>query len=77
VQLAALNDEQSARAMWQELRQRYSDLLGGLEAQFEPANASGHSLVRLRAGPVATLAATRSLCEQLRQRGQDCYPVNQ
>lgn len=75
VQLAALADEQSARSMWQDLRRRHGDLLGGLEAQFEPATDSGHSLVRLRVGPVATLAATRTLCEQLRQRGQDCYPV--
>lgn len=77
VQLAALADEQTARATWRELRQRHSDLLGRLEAQFEPATGSGRSLVRLRVGPVATLAATRSLCAQLRQRGQDCYPVNQ
>lgn len=76
VQLAALADEQAARAMWQDLRQRHNDLLGGLEAQFEPARGSGRSLVRLRVGPVATLSATRSLCAQLRQRGQDCYPVN-
>ena len=77
VQLGALADMRTARNLWDDLLSRHADLLSGLEPSFEPSSVSGRELVRLRVGPVATLSATRSLCDKLRQRGQDCYPVGQ
>lgn len=75
IQLGALADTASARAAWDDALATHGDLLSGLAPQLQAINASGRGLVRLRAGPLASLADSRTLCEKLRARGQDCFPV--
>ena len=75
VQLAALADLASARAEWQRVLARHGDLLAGIEPRYEQVVAADRRLVRLRAGPMATLDASRSLCARLQAREQDCFAV--
>lgn len=70
VQLAALGDMAGAVAAWNRLARAHADLLAGLDPDFRIA---ARGLVRLRAGPLATLAEAQALCEKLRARGQDCF----
>lgn len=75
VQLGALGDIDSARAEWERIRARYPDLLSGLAPRYEKTASASRRLVRLRAGPLATLEASEGLCARLRDRGQDCFAV--
>ena len=75
IQLGALADKASARAEWDRLLGVHADLLSGLAPRYEETASSSGRLIRLRAGPLATLQASESLCAWLRDRGQDCFAV--
>lgn len=75
VQLGALVDMASARAEWDRLLGLHADLLSGLAPRYEETASSSRRLIRLRAGPLATLEASEGLCAQLRGRGQDCFAI--
>jgi len=75
VQLGALVDMPSARAEWNRLLGVHEDLLSGLTPRYEETSSSRGRLIRLRAGPLATLQASEGLCARLRARGQDCFAV--
>ena len=75
VQLGALVDHKRARGEWERILALHADLLTGLAPRYEETAASGRRLVRLRAGPLATLEASKGLCARLRERGQDCFAV--
>lgn len=75
VQLGALVDMASARQEWDRLLVSHEDLLAGLAPRYEETPSSSSRLIRLRAGPLATLQASENLCARLRNRGQDCFAV--
>jgi len=75
VQLGALVDMASARAEWDRLLGLHADLLSALAPRYEETASSSRRLIRLRAGPLATLQASEGLCARLRDRGQDCFAV--
>lgn len=75
VQLGALGSQQLAEQEWQRIIARHRDILGQMDPSYEPVSPEGPSLVRLQAGPLASMAAANSLCAQLKARGQDCIAV--
>lgn len=63
VQLGAFRDEAAARAAWNRLRDRHA--LNGLQPRFERIDRPSGALVRLKAGPLASVAEARALCDRL------------
>lgn len=75
IQLGALDTLETANAEWQRISRRHQDILGNLMPSFQTVTRDGKSLVRLQAGPAASLPAARNLCALLKGRGQDCIAI--
>ncbi len=75
IQLAALSDEAAASRAWDRFRQRYGDLLAGLEPVVQPAAAGGRTLYRVQAGSFASREEARARCARIRRAGGDCFVV--
>lgn len=70
IQLAALDDPQSADRLWQELRHQRPEL-AGLERQIVPATVNSRKYFRLRAsGPAA-----HAICRTLASSGVACLKI--
>ena len=76
IQLGAFGaGEAAARRAWERYLSAHSDVLRGLEPQYEAGElADGVAVVRLRAGPVS-LETARKVCERLTARDVPCIPV--
>ncbi len=75
IQLGALDTQATANAEWQRISRRHQDILGNLTPSFQTITRDGKSMVRLQAGPAASLPAARNLCALLKGRGQDCIAI--
>lgn len=75
IQLGALGSQAVAEAEWQRISQMHRDVLDGLSPRYEIVTRDGKSMVRLQAGPAASLSSARNLCALLQGRGQDCITV--
>jgi len=77
VQLAAARSEAAARGEWDKLRRKNLDLLGNLGLNITRADlgTSKGIFYRLRAGPLASVAAARTLCSALAKRKVSCLVV--
>lgn len=74
VQLGAFSSIANARTGWRQLSSKFGPELRGLTPQVIPVMSSGRRLYRLEAR-VASQAAARRLCSQLKQHSQGCLPV--
>jgi len=75
IQLAALSDEAAASRAWERFRQRYGDLLEGLEPVVQPARTASGTLYRVQAGKFASREEARARCARIRKAGGDCFVV--
>lgn len=76
IQLVAVRTADQAQGVWTSLRNRNSDLLGGLSPSFVRAELGAKgSVYRLRAGPIASEAQARAVCVDLVKRKVDCIIV--
>lgn len=77
VQLAAARSEKAVTSEWDKLQRRNTDLLGKLQLQVTRIDlgSTKGTFYRLRAGPLASSAEAKSLCERLKQRKLGCLVV--
>jgi len=77
IQLAAARSSQGARSEWNRLKAKNTDLLGRLGLTVTKADLGpGKGIFyRLRAGPIASEAAARALCQKLTQRKIGCLII--
>jgi type II secretory pathway predicted ATPase ExeA/tetratricopeptide (TPR) repeat protein len=73
IRLGTFRRPESAPIMWGRLQRSQTDLLGGLSYQITKIKQGEQdNLYLLRAGPLADVEASRSLCRILIGRGVDC-----
>lgn len=76
VQLLAVRSEQDAKAAWQRLQDKNSDVLGGLSYSVQRADLGAQGVFyRLRAGPIADEAKAKSICSTLSGRNVSCLII--
>ncbi len=74
IQLASLNDTDTAMAEKTRLENKYAELLGEVELSVQQAELDKRGTVfRIVIGPYAEKAPADELCGQLKVRNQDCY----
>jgi hypothetical protein len=73
VQVAAQKSEGEAQASWQTLQQRYSNVLGGQQAQIRRVDLGERGVYyRAQVGPFTTRAQASEVCQSLKAAGGDC-----
>ena len=78
VQLASFSSRPVAAYASLMLRERFSDVLGGLDVFVQPAVLADRGQVfRIRTGPYETLLLAHDTCNQIRARKYDCLIVLQ
>ena len=75
VQLAAVSSEDRARAEWNRIKSRYSNVLGALDLNVQMAKLDQGTFYRVQAGPLRDRGAASELCAWLKSRGQGCLIV--
>jgi hypothetical protein len=75
VQLGAYDDAASARAAWDQLKQRFSPLLDDRGRVIEAAHSGGSVFYRLRAHGFSDERDARRFCAALVDQQIDCIPV--
>ena len=76
VQLGAYGSEDGAAKAWRVVKGKYGNFLAGLSPSYEPVEAGGRTLYRLRVGPLDNRAAADEVCLGLRAQQQACIVVN-
>ncbi len=74
IQLGAFTSEDRANAEWRALQTRFAPQLQGLAPQVVAAETASGRVFRLQALG-GDEARARQICEQLRERSQECVPV--
>lgn len=81
VHVASYRSEKMAMAGWAKIQKAHSALLGALKPEVTRINlGTGKGIYfRLKAGPLESQSAARSLCQKLKRRRQYCEPsfINQ
>ena len=75
--MASLKSRAAVQQNWTTLQRQHSDLLGKLELNIQSVQLSGGrgTYYRMQAGPLASRAQARALCESLKSRKQGCIVV--
>ncbi len=76
IQLASLPDADLVPIMWQRLRERYNDLLGGLGVHIKQSARARGPTFEIQVGPVADRQIAQALCLRLQSEDQECRVVN-
>jgi Flp pilus assembly protein TadD len=76
VQLAALDSEAAARGEWQQLSQRFPNLLSGKQPVFSHAEHDGHTYWRVRTSGFSDVAQAQSFCDRMHTAGGGCSVYN-
>ena len=74
IQLGAFTTEAGATAQWRTLTSKYVSELQGLHQHLVPADTASGRIYRLQA-TVGDEGRARSICDQLKKRGQACVAV--
>jgi len=74
IQLGAFTTEAGATAQWHALTSRYATELQGLQQHVVPADTAAGRIYRLQAA-VGDEGRARTICDQLKKRGQACVAV--
>ncbi|SLN65295.1 Sporulation related domain protein [Aquimixticola soesokkakensis] len=77
VQLGAYDSEATARAEWDRIATRFSDVMAGKDRVIEQASSGGSTFYRLRAMGFADLSESRHFCASLVAENAACVPVAQ
>jgi hypothetical protein len=72
VQLGALNSEEAAHSVWDELSKRLPDLLSARQPAYTNIERGGHIFWRLRTSGFADIGQARNFCGRVRAGGGDC-----
>jgi|GEM_PF-4544326 hypothetical protein len=76
IQLAASRSKADAEQVWQNLRQRHTDVLGALDGSVVAADLGSRGVYyRLRAGPFGDRDGADSVCRALAEQHVDCFVV--
>jgi cell division septation protein DedD len=76
LQLLSSRSAEDAKGAWERLRGKNADLLGSLAPSVARVSLDNRgTFYRLRAGPIASEAKARSICESLSGRGVSCLVV--
>jgi hypothetical protein len=75
VQLAATVDESGAETVWNQLKQKFPDLLSGKSPNIIPAVVNGQSVWRLRLSGFDNADAAKAFCATLTAKGAACTVV--
>lgn len=70
IQLGAFGEENRARALWEQMENRVSEL-----ASLQPYLKAAGKVTRLQAGPFASRSAAEAMCVKVKAAGQDCIAV--
>ncbi len=73
--MARYDSAELTRAAWDNLVERYGDILGSKSLYVERATSNARVFYRLRVAGFDSADGTRVMCEELRARGVDCIPV--
>ncbi|MEM7120069.1 MAG: SPOR domain-containing protein [Pseudomonadota bacterium] len=75
IQLAAYQDAGRAESAWQDLGQRFPDLLGDLPYRVQPLETGSEPalIYGLQAGPLPDRDEAEAICAVLRTRDADCF----
>jgi Flp pilus assembly protein TadD len=76
VQLGALDSETAARDKWQQLSQRFPNLLNGKQPVFSQTERDGHTFWRVRTAGFSDVAQAHSFCDRLHTAGDGCAVFN-
>ena len=79
IQLAAFLTESRAKVAWEDLAERYPDLLGDLPHRVHKMVLSGDpgTMYGLQVGPLPASDEAEAVCRALRSRNADCFLVSQ
>jgi len=76
IQLAAVRNAEAAKREWARLQKKHNNVLGPLSLNVERADLGKKGIFyRLRAGPVADLAAAKALCQSLAKLKVGCFVI--
>ena len=78
IELGTDSSVNNLEALWRDLSNRYSTILGGYEPFYSvdtPADGQGKELFHLRVGPIKNLDSGDSICSQLGRSGVFCSVV--
>lgn len=78
IELGTDSSVNNLEALWRDLSNRYSAILGGYEPFYSvdtPADGQGKELFHLRVGPIKNLDSGDSICSQLGRSGVFCSVV--
>jgi uncharacterized protein len=77
IQIAAYLSNNRAEDAWTSLTGKYPDILGGLPHRVLMVELGGElgTVYRLQAGPMPAQSEAQATCNQLKQRGGDCFLV--
>ena len=78
IELGTDSSVNNLEALWKDLSNRYSAILGGYEPFYSvdtPADGQGKELFHLRVGPIKSLDSGDSICSQLGRSGVFCSVV--
>lgn len=74
LQLGAVSSEAEARAQWNRIRSRFSNL-GNKTLVVQSVSAGGKTLYRIQASGFASRNDAKAACAQMSAAGQACFPV--
>lgn len=74
VQMSSVQSRETAQQSWSVLKGAHPDLLSALTLTVQQAEVRGSTYYRVQVGPLDQAGAVQ-LCEQLKERGQDCLLV--
>lgn len=77
LQLGSFENEQLAQEAWSDVRGKYPNILGNINAQVRSVSLPPDNLTvyRTQAGPVGSRDIADRLCAQITQSGDECYVV--
>jgi cell division septation protein DedD len=76
IQLGSFENAETAQKRWNELKNRHSDLVGGLQMVVERVELKAKgTMFRLQAGPLKTPEDVQKLCAALSKRKVGCFLV--
>ncbi|MBF0250715.1 MAG: SHOCT domain-containing protein [Alphaproteobacteria bacterium] len=77
VHLASFRQQKAAEQGWEDIKRRFKSLVGAMQHRIERVDLGGGKGVfyRLKAGPLPSNAAAKSLCGKLKASRQYCEPT--
>lgn len=76
IQLGAVRDKAAAQREWRRLRQKHTDILGGLQMFIQEVDIAGKGVFhRIQAGPLPERELAEIACDQLKSRKAPCFVI--